>query len=134
MDNQAIVKARQAAEHAVRDMQDGPLKIAAFQTILEKLLASPEESRRATGTGKPRKATPAADSNSLRGRILTLKTDDYFQAQRGLGDVREELGKRGWHYPLTTLSGAMQVLTRRRELRREQVSKGGKRSWMYSNP
>lgn len=50
--------------------------------------------------------------------IETLKGEDYFRSPRGLGDVRNKLADMGHHYPVTTLSGAMQKLTRKRQLRR----------------
>jgi len=44
------------------------------------------------------------------GRILAIRSEGFFKTQRSLGEVRESLGSRGWHYPLTTLSGVMQAL------------------------
>jgi hypothetical protein len=115
-------------------MEDEALKIAAFQTILAKLLAEPYS--REEVPGKHSKGNPAvgAEPDSLPGRILILKSDSYFEEQKTLADVREALGTRGWHYPLTTLSGAMQGLVRRRLLRRQRVSSGNKKVWKYSNP
>jgi hypothetical protein len=74
-----------------------------------------------------------ARSGTLRGRVLTIRSEGFFKSQRTLGDIREALGARGWHYPLTTLSGLMQGLVRNRELRRERVNVGGKQTWRYSN-
>ena|ERR1700682_1759388 len=134
MSETGLIQARQKAERAVKDMADGPLKVAAFQTILGKLLAevgSSEEPGRKTGR-KP--AGPGKEPDTLRGRILGIKGDGFFQSQQTLGDVREALGSRGWHYPQTTLSGAMQALVRQKHLRRERVSIGKKKVWKYSNP
>ncbi len=71
---------------------------------------------------------------TLTGRILAIRSEGFFKTQRSLGEVRESLGSRGWHYPLTTLSGVMQALVRQRELRRERMSVGNKQVWKYSNP
>jgi hypothetical protein len=50
--------------------------------------------------------------------IAILKGEEFFESPRGLGDIREKLDDMGHHYPLTTLSGAMQNQARSRQLRR----------------
>jgi superfamily II DNA/RNA helicase len=60
--------------------------------------------------GKPRGEIPAL--------ITMLKAEEFFKTPRGLSDVREKLAEIGHHYPVTTLSGAMQAQTRSRNLRR----------------
>jgi hypothetical protein len=133
MDDGQIVQARQRAERAVKDMKDGPLKIAAFETILVRLLAETStmvQSGPATG----RRPTVVEERpNTLRGRVLAIKAEGFFEEQRGIGEVREALGSRGWHYPVTTLSGLMQSLVRQKELRRERKAMGSKEIWKYSN-
>ena len=47
MADNSLIQARKRAEQAVRDMEEGPLKIAAFQTILTKLLTDRGASERA---------------------------------------------------------------------------------------
>ena len=134
MSDKKLVEVRKRAERAVEGMAEGPLKIAAFQTILATLLADSdrgEEVQRAPGEVVGRRG---GDPNTLRGRILVIKSEGFFKEQRTLGEVREALGTRGWHYPVTTLSGTMQSLVRRRELRRERTGAGGKQAWKYSNP
>jgi hypothetical protein len=128
-----LIQARKRAERAVEGMQDGALKTAAFQTILAKLLndADPGEGIQAASKVPTRKGK---QPDTLTGRVLAVKDEGFFKTQRSLGEVREELGSRGWHYPVTTLSGAMQGLVRQRQLRRERVSDGKKRLWKYSNP
>jgi hypothetical protein len=69
----------------------------------------------------------------LPGRVLSLKTDGFFKSQQTLSAVRDELRRRGWHYPVTSLSGPLQLLVRQRELRREQIKDGNKKIWKYSN-
>jgi len=129
-----LIQARKRAERAVDGMEDGPLKIAAFQTILARLLSDADsgaqiqaEAKTPTRTGK--------QPDTLTGRILSVKAEGFFKAQRSLSEIREVLGSRGWHYPLTTLSGVMQGLVGRSgQLRRERVSEGKKKVWKYSNP
>ena len=53
-----------------------------------------------------------------------LKEEEFFKAPRGLGEIQKKLAELGHHYPITTLSGAMQEQTKRRNLRR--FKQGGK--------
>jgi len=135
MGNDVLVRARQKAEQAVKGMEDGPLKIAAFQTILAKLLdnfgvAEDKERHRP----KRSKGIVEGQPATRKDRVLAIKAEGFFETQRALGEVRQALGARGWHYAVTALSGAMQELVRNRELRREKVSVGAKKVWKYSNP
>jgi hypothetical protein len=129
----SLIQARRRAEQAVKDMDEGPLKIAAFQTILTKLLTDSGASEQ---TEAPRaKLKPSSDRppRTLNERILAMRAEGFFKEQQSLSDVRAALGSKGYHYPLTTLSGSMQSLVRKRELRREQVASGAKQVWKYSN-
>ena len=134
MTEESMIRARKKAERAVSDMEEGPLKVAAFQTILAKLLSDPDLGGE-TGQGTT-KVLPGAgrQPGTLSGRILGIRSEGFFKTQRSLGEVREVLGSRGWHYPLTTMSGTMQGLVRQRQLRRERVGEGKKTVWKYSNP
>ncbi len=129
----ALLRARQRAERAVKDMDDGPLKTKAFEVILSKLLGGPG-TKEVSGLELGRLPKQSEQPDTLKGRILTLRAEGFFKTQRTLHDVREQLRSRGWHYPLTTLSGAMQGLARARDLRRDRVRVGKKRVWGYSNP
>ena len=130
----SLIQARKRAERAVADMAEGPLKIAAFQTILAKLLAD-GNSGEGTKSESPKGAVDAKrQPQTLTERIRAIRSEGVFKTQRSLGEVREALSSRGWHYPLTTLSGTMQGLVRKRELRRERVTADGKQAWRYSNP
>ena len=128
-----LVQVRKRAEHAVEGMKEGPLKVAAFQAILTKLLSDSDRAEEGQRTSAKAPPSTAKHPDSLTGRVLTIKSEGFFKTQRSLGEVREALGSRGWHYPLTTLSGVMQGLVRQRQLRRERVSTGKKRVWKYSN-
>lgn len=50
--------------------------------------------------------------------IEILRADDFFRKPKGLGEVRAKLAEMGHHYPVTTLSGAMQTEAKHRRLRR----------------
>lgn len=140
MDDKLIIDARKKAEKAVEGMSDPSLKLKAFEQIFARLLDSAgvgESSSARRTAAPPRKPVRApgtpGQAASLTDRLLVLRGDGFFGSQRTLTDIREELGSRGWHYPLTTLSGAMQNLVRNRELRRERVKNGNRRTWRYAN-
>jgi hypothetical protein len=59
--------------------------------------------------------------------IATLKSEEFFQTPQGLSDIRKKFAEMGHHYPLTTLSGAMQAHSQKRKLRR--FKRDGK--WVY---
>ncbi len=139
MTDDPLVVARKRAERAVEGMADGPLKIAAFQAILAKLLAEADPTEQVQRVPVKTPAGRSEQPGTLMGRILAIRSEGFFKTQRSLGEVRESLGSRGWHYPLTTLSGVMQALVmqalvRQRELRRERMAVGNKQVWKYSNP
>src|SRR5438876_1207081 len=50
--------------------------------------------------------------------IDILKEDEFFKPPKGLGELRAKFADMGHHYPLTTLSGAMQKQVKARRLRR----------------
>ena len=134
MADDPLVGARKRAERAVEGMSDGPLKIAAFQTILAKLLTESAPTEQVQRVPVKAPAGRSEQPGTLTGRILAIGSEGFFKTQRSLGEVRESLGSRGWHYPLTTLSGVMQALVRQRKLRRERMAVGNKQVWKYSNP
>ena len=129
-----LVQARKRAEGAVRDMDEGPLKVAAFETILAKLLADSSATGGVQGMLSKGSLRSGGQPGSLTERVLAIKSEGFFKTQRALGEVREALGSHGWHYPATTMSGVMQGLVQRRQLRRERVSDGKKKVWKYSTP
>ncbi|HET9177431.1 MAG TPA: hypothetical protein VFQ24_03650 [Terriglobia bacterium] len=141
MDAEQMIKLRRKAEEAVSDMPEGELKLKAFEVILTNLLLAREhrqvrreESPAAhldSAEGRARKK--AAVPTSKRDRILELRNEDYFRDQRTISEVRQELATHGWHYPLTALSGVLQDLVQRRELRRQKAVEGKKKVWKYSN-
>ncbi len=133
MTDDSLVRTRKRAEQAVAGMAEGPLKTAAFQTILAKLLTDADSGEQIRRTSAKPPSGSKEQPRTLTERILAIKSEGFFKLQRSLSEVREALGSRGWHYPLTTLSGVMQTLVRHRELRRERVTTGNKQVWKYSN-
>lgn len=140
MNARKLIDLRRQAEKAVAEMPDGDMKVKAFEVILRHLLTGTAEVVSPTPREEPeppRKARSPRESSgakSISGRILVLRDEGFFAAQKTLGEVREELRAHGWHYPLTTLSGRMQALVRARQLRREKAKHGNKQIWKYSTP
>lgn len=140
MDAKKIIDLRKQAERAVAEMPDGELKVKAFEVILNHLLegtgpSTTEQAQHRTPSTRqaksPRQASPA---QSAAGRILVLRDEGFFKNQKTIAEVREELKAHGWHYPLTALSGRLQALVQKRNLRRERATQGKKKVWKYSNP
>jgi|SRR5580658_10508623 hypothetical protein len=134
----SIIALRKEAERAVHDMSDGDLKTKAFEVILAHLLsggAAPKLHNVEKGqvAVEPEKPTKAPDS--LAERVLSLKADGFFDVQRSIADIRAELKKNGWHYPVTSMSGPLQSLVQKRHIRRERAKDDkGRIGWKYSNP
>ena len=139
MDMKKLVGLRKEAEKAVSDMADGPLKIKAFEVILSDLLQGLQVGGRelVMGNSKPtavKKANASKDEKSVAGRILRLRDEGFFKELRGISEIRKELATNGWHYRLTSLSGPLQGIVQRRELRRLKDKEGNKSVWKYSEP
>lgn len=79
------------AERAVEGMPDGPLKIAAFQTILAKLLAESNPGEQVRQAPVKASADRTERPSTLTGRILAIRSEGFFKTQRSLGEVRESL-------------------------------------------
>jgi len=139
MMNSELVAIRKQAENAVSDMPEGDIKVKAFETILTHLLSSPTQGQPEPRTKskpqpaeKPRAKESATSSSE---RILSLKQEGFFKTQKSIAEIRAELKKNGWHYPVTSLSGRLQALVQKRHLRRENVDDAdGRKGWKYSNP
>jgi hypothetical protein len=144
--DEELESARKTAERAVEGMSDGPLKIKAFEVILERILPEPLSMgtaglESASSTGKsirkikePAAAVPSRVPRTCTERVLSLRGEGFFDQPRGLSDIRDGLGDRGWVYPLTSLSGTVQGLVQKRALRRTLVREGKKKSYRYVNP
>ena len=136
MEDQLLKDARIKAERAVADMPDGDLKVKAFEVTLTHLLASGSTTGRdgASRLNKKARVSSPARANTLSERIQRLQSDGFFNTPQVIGAIREGLQVHGWHYPVTTLSGTLQVLVQKRKLRRERVKENNKVVWKYSNP
>jgi len=130
-----LIALRKTAEAAVVDMPEGPMKTAAFQTILSTLL----EVGIADAAPIPRLATPPDEgrpenSSSLPGRITVLSKEGFLNEPRSLTEIQNKLAEHGWHYPQSGLSTPLIRLVRQRQLRRLQLAEGNKKVWKYSLP
>jgi hypothetical protein len=147
-DENSLVAARKRAEEAVEGMPDGELKVEAFKIILNRLLIGPgaapavpdtKTRRRSRQSAKRESAATTTEQEgvvprSAPTRILALKADGFFEEQRGIAEVRDELQTHGWRYHITALSGTLMGLVQRRELRRLKVQDGNKTTYKYFNP
>jgi hypothetical protein len=138
MNAKRLVELRKEAEKAVADMADGDLKVKAFEVILAHLMGTPEVSAkphtRGGTTTEVKPTRQAAKAKSASARILVLRDEGFFRNQKTISEISEELAAHGWHYPLTSLSGTLQGLAQRQELRRVRSKKGNKRVYLYSEP
>lgn len=94
------------------DISGSPDEVSA---VVERIRSSLTATRPAVrGTNPPRK-TGRIQIPDL---IEALRAEEYFKTPRGLGAIQEKLAEMGHHYPITTLSGAMQAQAKNRGLRR----------------
>ncbi len=124
----------QQAEHAVTGIKDPALKTVAFGKVIDALMAGGTKPvvKQKKHVGRQRMPNSAARMGTS-GFLQEMVDQDYFRSQHALADVKEELANRGHHVPLTSLSGPMQSLCRRRVLRREKKKVGSKQTYVYSN-
>jgi hypothetical protein len=132
-----LVAARKMAESAVAGMQEGPLKVAAFETILRKLLEADPAERMTKKRGLRISTSAKSDaghavSSGTTARIVSLMDEKFFGVQRSLPEIQGALAERGWHYEQNYLSTPLTRLVRKRVLRRTQTSEGAKKVWKYS--
>lgn len=126
------------AESAVAAVKDPELKRAAFEKVMDDLLAAAQTE---TPAGKPRrsKSTPvaserkAAKAGGPQAYVEELVTEGFFKKPKTLALVKAELENRGHHIPFTSLSGPLQKLCQRKMLRRQRAAgKGNKQTFSYS--
>lgn len=106
---------------------DESYKVGVFGALLTKYLISeksPIQEQRQTRVTKPR-------SDSLTNLILALRDDGFFRQPKSNLDVHSEASK---SYPCvrTRVSVALIRLAKRRELRRAETVKNGKRVVAYA--
>ena len=132
------------AEAAVASIKDGDLKTIAFGKILDNLIGqggNPKELghgssyKRATGRrrSKTDAAQPASKKGGPKGYVEELIEEGFFKTPKTLSAIRAELGNRGHHIPVTSLSRPMMLLCQDRQLRRQKAKDGKKQVFTYSN-
>jgi|SRR5208282_2612254 len=138
MNSSNLIAARRKAEEAVADMSDGPLKIKAFEVILNSLITGraegSETAERDSASGHPADGGRPRPPASLADRVRALADEGFFGEPRSLADIQGKLAEHGWHYAQTNLSTPLIRLVRQRQLRRLQQAEGNKRVWKYSLP
>lgn len=133
------------AEKAVKGVSDPELKRIAFQKVLEDLLGggvgSGSTSLPRSRTTKRKKSVPSTKTGTKAKRnkakkggpksyIRELINDGFFKKPKTITEIKAQLGNRGHHIPLTSLSTPLIRLCRDKELRRQ---KGDKNTFLYSN-
>jgi len=79
MADDPLVTARKRAEQAVEDMAEGPLKIAAFETILANLLTESDPREQVQRVPAKVSAGRSEQPGTLTGRILAIKSEGFFR-------------------------------------------------------
>jgi hypothetical protein len=85
--------------------------------------------RRKLKSSKAKIKTGKAKSPGPTDFIRELIADGYFKSEREIGDVRDKLKERAHIYAVTSISGPLVRLVRKKELRRSK--KDG--VWKYAN-
>ncbi|HEX3739479.1 MAG TPA: hypothetical protein VHV29_07110 [Terriglobales bacterium] len=76
------------------------------------------KSKHAPALPRGRAERRKAGRGDIPGLIVALKSEEFFKSPKGLSDIQAKLAELGHHYPLTTMSGAMQSQCKNRNLRR----------------
>jgi hypothetical protein len=118
------------AEQSVKSVKDPELKKVAFEKVLDDLLALkvvPKDKKRDKKHPSDKKARgPLA-------YVRELAKDGFFKKPKTIAQVKAELENMGHHIPITSLSGPMQTLCVKKELRRERIkTEGKKQTFRYS--
>lgn len=141
------------AEQAVSAVKDAELRRVAFERVLNDLLSdgdaasmaetgrsasrkrqSPPASSKPTRTSTSSEAPTRSKRGGPHAYVEELIADGFFKKQKTISEVKAELGNRGHHVPLTSLSGPLQKLCQKRALRRQKIeSDTGKKAFGYSN-
>ena len=132
------------AEAAVASVKDPELKRVAFERILDRLLAGPQIAL-SSHNPSPRKPhrtvnrqTAELRRKQLRGGpkayVQEMIDDGFFKKPQTIANVRAELGNRGHHIAVTSLSGPLQKLCQDKLLRRQKgTGNGEKATFVYSD-
>ncbi len=126
------------AEAAVASVKDPELKRVAFQKILDDLLASGTSSAGRKASAPPRMSSGRETSKESKragpqAYVEEIVAEGFFKKPKTIAQVKAELENRGHHIPLTSLSGPLQKLCRRKVLRRQKAKTSGKKqTFAYS--
>ena len=127
------------AEKAVAGVKDPELKRIAFQKVLDDLLGpSGSLTTRQPTSSRKQPAAPKKVQRGSRGGpqayLDELVDEGFFKKPKTIAHVKAELENRGHHIPLTSLSGPLQTLCKRKTLRRQKLKTSGKKqTFAYSN-
>jgi hypothetical protein len=77
-------------------------------------------------------AKSAKQKRGPKAYVEELIEEGFFKTPKTLAAVRAELGNRGHHIPITSLSGPMISLCQERQLRRQKAKDGKKEIYTYS--
>lgn len=83
------------------------------------------------GATVSRKEIRPATPGSLSEDIIELVSEGFFDKSKTLAEVQDRLAAKGIIKPITTLSGVMQDLVKKRILSREHQMIGKKEVWVY---
>ncbi len=128
------------AEQAVASVKDPELKRAAFERVLEDLMAK-RTGKATLGKALPAKTTSTTTDAGKSAKAKTgplayleeLVADGFFKKPKTIAEVKAELANRGRHIPITSLSGPLQKLCQRRVLRRQKsTTKDSSKTFLYS--
>ena len=128
------------AESAVASIKDPDLRRAGFERILDDLISNASggnSGTKHTASSKRGRVKPKGSSkqHGPRAHILEMKADGFFAKPKTISEVKVELGNRGHHIAITSLSGPLQSLCQAKELRRQKLDgqTGKKKTFGYSN-
>ncbi len=120
------------AEAATKAIKDPELRRVAFERVLDDLLSgggtTQKAGPRASKQVEPSTRTPASrrKTSGPKGYVRELIGDGFFKKPKTIAEVKAELGNRGHHIALTSLSGPLQRLCQDRLLRRHKAKSGDK--------
>ncbi len=120
------------AEEATKAIKDPELRRVAFERVLDDLLSgggttsqSGARAQKAVGRSTRDAARPKRNSGP-KAYVRELIDDGFFKKPKTIAEVKAELGNRGHHIALTSLSGPLQSLCQDRLLRRHRAKSDDK--------
>jgi hypothetical protein len=79
---------------------------------------------------KPKKKA----ASTMENRILELKEENFFKEPREAGEIKKELGLRGFHYNKDPIRMRLLIMVRNKDLKRVEEKMGKKKIYKYVNP